>query len=111
LILLLNNLHPQTRADFTTLRWRHKCVLSASCHRPRAKSAGWKCGTLNAGVQWQFPRFPCGPHPVSHRPRFRKPPSATLYCWPKDAPAKRRQPLTNSSEAYALFLFSIAFFP
>jgi len=26
-------------------------------------------------------------------------------------PQKRRQPLTNSPEAYALFLFSIAFFP
>jgi len=26
-------------------------------------------------------------------------------------PQRRRQPLTNSPEAYALFLFSIAFFP
>ena len=39
LILLLDNLHPQTGVDFTTLGWWHKFILSLSYHRRRRSSA------------------------------------------------------------------------
>jgi hypothetical protein len=40
LILLLDNLHPQTGADFTALGWRHKLTQSPSYHWQGSRNTG-----------------------------------------------------------------------
>ena len=70
LILLLDNLHPQTGVDFTTLGCRHKLILSPSYHREWRSSANCVSSrhVKSEGHASSWPRYPSRPViPTSRR--------------------------------------------